>query len=189
MGAATKAASQRSRGGLRRDKKGLGLLVDSRTSERLGRVRQHGTAAELLVRRAAYAVGLRYRVSNADLPGRPDLANRGRRWAIFVHGCFWHRHRSCARATTPKRNRAFWMAKFRRNRDRDLRRARELRAAGYLVLTVWECEAEDARRLAAIIRRFAHALPNRLSRTSALGQLETVRSAECAPLVARTTRR
>lgn len=119
-----------------------GLIVDADTSIRMSRVRQRGTTAELTVRSALYSLGLRFRVSNRDLPGSPDVANRRRKWAVFVHGCFWHRHARCVRTTTPKRNRAFWEAKFAANVARDRRAIRELRAAGYDVLVVWECETE-----------------------------------------------
>lgn len=139
----------------------LGLVVDARTSERLGRIRQKNTAAELLVRRAAYARGLRFRVRNPDLPGRPDLANRSACWAVFVHGCFWHRHKGCRRATTPKRNRPFWLAKFRANVARDRRVAKELERLGYVVVTIWECEAENERELATKLRALAKKIGQR----------------------------
>lgn len=135
------------------------LEVDSDTSVRLGRIRQHGTAAELLVRRAVSVLGLRYRVSNRDLPGSPDLANRAHRWAIFVHGCFWHRHRGCIRTTTPKRNRAFWLAKFDANVARDRRARRALVRQGFTVIVVWECEAEDSRMLAKRLQRLSNTKP------------------------------
>ncbi len=118
------------------------LDVDATTSERMGRVRQKGTAAELAVRAAARRLNLHYRIENRDLPGRPDLANRKRKWAIFVHGCFWHRHQGCVRTTTPKRNRDFWQAKFEANITRDARVIAALQKLGYLVIVIWECEAE-----------------------------------------------
>ena len=119
-----------------------GLILDPSTSERMGGIRQKGTAAELAVRRIATSLGLHYRISNRDLPGSPDLANRSRKWAIFVHGCFWHRHAGCSRTTTPRRNRAFWVAKFEANIARDARVQSELRDLGYRVVVLWECEVE-----------------------------------------------
>lgn len=118
------------------------LVVDRVTSERLGRVRQQGTSPELTVRKIIHRMGHRFRVDNRDLPGSPDIANRTRKWAIFVHGCFWHRHAKCIRATTPKRNRNFWLRKFQQNTARDRRVVAELRANGWAVLTLWECEIE-----------------------------------------------
>jgi DNA mismatch endonuclease, patch repair protein len=128
--------------GVRRSQR-LGLLVDSETSRRLGRVRQRDTDAELRVRRLLSELGLHYRTHNRDLPGSPDIANRKHKWAVFVHGCFWHRHKGCPRTTTPKRNAAFWKAKFEANALRDRRSIRLLRSLGFRVAVVWECEAEE----------------------------------------------
>lgn len=113
-------------------------------SERMSRIRQRGTDPEANVRRAATALGLHYRTSNRDLPGSPDLANRTRKWAIFVHGCYWHHHEGCARATTPKSNRQFWLSKFARNQERDAVAQTELSKLGYRVVTIWECETAGA---------------------------------------------
>jgi DNA mismatch endonuclease (patch repair protein) len=133
----------------------LPLLVDPATSARLGRIRQKDTSAERAVRRVLHAFGLRFRVRNRDLPGAPDAANRVRRWAVFVHGCFWHAHRDCYRATVPKRNREFWLEKFAANRARDVRALRALRRQGYLTLVVWECELDDPGKLARRLRSIA----------------------------------
>jgi DNA mismatch endonuclease (patch repair protein) len=129
------------------------IWVDDETSARMARVGQKGTKPELIVRRMLSALGHRYRVENRDLPGAPDLANRSRGWAIFVHGCFWHRHRGCKKTTTPTRNRAFWLAKFERNVARDKRVVRQLRAGGFSVITVWECETVDVDRLGRRLQR------------------------------------
>jgi DNA mismatch endonuclease, patch repair protein len=128
----------------------LDLELDEATSRRLSKQLQHGTKAELIVRRIAHGLGLRFRVHNRDLPGSPDLANRSRHWAIFVHGCYWHSHRGCERATLPKRNREFWKAKFEANRARDARAIKRLRAEGFRVMTVWECELK---RPKSVIKR------------------------------------
>lgn len=105
------------------------------------------------MRREVASLGHRYRVSNRDLPGCPDLANRRRRWAIFVHGCFWHRHAGCRLATTPKRNAAYWKAKFDDNVARDRRVTQALRDQGFRVLVVWGCELESP-LLRRRLRRF-----------------------------------
>lgn len=108
------------------------------------RVRQRGTSAEKAVASACRKLGISYRLNVKSLPGSPDLANKTHRWAIFVHGCFWHRHQNCTRATTPKRNNSFWVDKFKANRNRDARKLRQLQEAGFKVLVFWECESEDA---------------------------------------------
>jgi len=119
---------------------GYRIVVDEETSARMGRIPQKGTKPELIVRRLIYEGGHRYRVENRDLPGSPDIANRSRGWAVFVHGCYWHRHPGCVKATTPRRNRAFWEAKFQANVERDRRAVRELRRMGYRTIVVWECQ-------------------------------------------------
>lgn len=101
------------------------------------------------VRRVAHALGFRYRLHAPDLPGRPDLVFRTRRKVIFVHGCFWHRHPGCPRTRMPKspERREFWRQKFAQNVQRDARQQQELRAAGWDVLVLWECETEDPDQL------------------------------------------
>lgn len=131
------------------------LVVDAETSARLGRIRQHGTSAELTVRKLLHALGHRFRVHNRDLPGSPDIANRSRKWAVFVHGCFWHRHPGCKRTTKPSRNREFWLQKFKANIARDVRVQAALQEAGYRVVVVWECETKDDKRLKALRRALA----------------------------------
>lgn len=130
------------------------LILDSETSARLGRIRQKNTSAEQAVRQLVYALGSRYRISNRDLPGSPDLVNRGQKWAIFVHGCFWHAHHGCAKATVPKRNREFWLHKFAANRRRDAAAIEKLEALGYRTLVVWECELANPKALARDLKRF-----------------------------------
>lgn len=120
------------------------LVTDEATSTRLGRIRQRDTAPELAVRQMVSALGQRFRVSNRDLPGSPDLANRRKKWAIFVHGCYWHSHIGCERATVPKRNREFWEAKFAANRARDARVIQQLEALMYRTLVIWECESNES---------------------------------------------
>src|SRR3990172_717284 len=121
-------------------------------SRRMATVRSRNTGPELSVRSIVHRYGLRFRLTNRDLPGSPDLVNRSRKWAVFVHGCFWHRHRGCPRTTTPKRNAEFWRAKFRANVLRDRRKERELTKIGYSVLVLWECQAEDPRELSRLLK-------------------------------------
>lgn len=103
------------------------------------RVRGRDTRPERLVRQALNQAGVGYRLGGCGLPGRPDLVMKGRRLAVFVHGCFWHGH-DCARGSRrPKQNADYWLAKIGRNRDRDARVQGELHALGWQVLTLWEC--------------------------------------------------
>ncbi len=130
-----------------------GLIVDPETSARLARIPQARTKPELIVRRELHRLGKRFRVHNKDLPGNPDIANRAQRWVIFVHGCFWHHHLGCKRATIPKRNREFWLSKFAANRERDQRSEKALEQVGFQVITIWECEAEDDASIPVILSK------------------------------------
>ncbi|WP_445005895.1 very short patch repair endonuclease [Halomonas mongoliensis] len=106
-------------------------------------VRQKDTAPEVIVRRLLFRLGLRFRLHVKRLPGSPDIVLRRHSTAIFVHGCYWHRHPGCKHATTPKTNRDYWLPKFKANVERDARQAEALRALGWRVLIVWECETRD----------------------------------------------
>lgn len=128
--------------------------IDPARSALMRRVRREGTRGEEQVARALRALGIRFRRNVKSLPGSPDFANQARRWAVFVHGCFWHRHEACLRATTPTRNRDFWLDKFQANKKRDRKKARLLRGMGFSVLTIWECQVQERsnidRRLARL---------------------------------------
>lgn len=114
--------------------------ADSKRSILMARVRRTGTAAERDVGAALRAMGCSYRLNERSLPGSPDFANRRRNWVVFVHGCFWHHHTGCKRATVPKTNEAFWRQKFATNRSRDAHAIRALRRKSYRTVIVWECE-------------------------------------------------
>ncbi len=118
----------------------------------MSRVRGKHTKPEMRVRQAAHALGLRFRLHRNDLPGRPDLAFPKHRVALFVHGCFWHRHRDCPKASTPKSRLDFWQAKFDANVLRDVRVSADLEALGWRVLTIWECESKKPEKLDAILK-------------------------------------
>ncbi len=133
-------------------------MVDSLTmaerSRVMSRVRSKDTKPEMLVRRLTHGMGYRYRLHDKKLPGRPDLVFRRRCKVIFVHGCFWHRHRNCALARLPKSRRDFWTPKLNANRKRDERNLRKLAKTGLSALVIWECEIGDADALARRIRDF-----------------------------------
>lgn len=115
-------------------------LTSAQRSAHMARIRATDTGPEMVVRRAAHALGLRFRLHRGDLPGSPDLVFPGRGYALFVHGCYWHRHPGCRLAYTPKSNTAFWQAKFDRNVARDAEAIAALRAAGWQADVIWECE-------------------------------------------------
>ena len=124
-------------------------------------VKSRDTTPELAVRRILRAAGIGYRLGGGGLPGRPDLVMKGRRAVVFVHGCFWHGHDCPRGARQPKANAAYWAGKIGRNRDRDATARAALEAAGWRVVTVWECgmKAPDfADRLVAAVRGQAAAV-------------------------------
>jgi DNA mismatch endonuclease (patch repair protein) len=118
-------------------------------------IRGVDTKPELAVRQWLTRAGIRYRLHRKDLPGRPDVCIAGRRLALFVHGCFWHRHPGCRLAYTPKSNVERWQAKFDENVARDALKAAALEAAGWRVAVIWECEVRSGAyeaRLGEILR-------------------------------------
>lgn len=123
-------------------------------SEMMGRVRSKDTTPEVRTRSAAHALGHRFRIHVADLPGKPDLANKARRWAIFVHGCFWHPHEKCRLASKPRSNTGYWSDKLARNQERDAIHEQALRDFGYRVLVVWECETRDDAKVREVLAAF-----------------------------------
>lgn len=116
-------------------------------SEAMSRIRSRGTTPERRVCAALHALGLRFRKNARDLPGKPDICNRRRKWVVLVHGCFWHSHEGCRLASSPKSNGAYWAPKLAGNAARDKRARRALSALGYQTFVIWECEARDAERL------------------------------------------
>jgi DNA mismatch endonuclease (patch repair protein) len=118
-------------------------IVDRETrSKIMGAVRTENTGPELSVRRFLHRRGFRYRLHDKRLPGTPDIVLPSYKTAIFVHGCFWHRHAGCKKATTPKSNSAYWEKKFRENIERDDRKKKELEEAGWRVIIVWQCQTD-----------------------------------------------
>lgn len=115
-------------------------------------VKQRNTAPEMIIRKALWGLGYRYRLHVKNLPSRPDIVFPSRRRVIFVHGCFWHRHPGCRRTTTPVSRRDFWEAKFAANVARDAASVIALENAGWQVLVVWECEVKVKDRTALVER-------------------------------------
>lgn len=121
----------------------------------MSRIRGKDTKPEMRVRRLVHGMGYRYRLHAKELPGCPDLVFRPRRKAIFVHGCFWHRHPGCSANRIPKTRPDYWRAKLDRNVERDRQNEAALKADGWSVLVIWECETKgDSDHLARRIRAF-----------------------------------
>lgn len=131
-------------------------LTPAQRSERMARIRGKDTGPELTVRRLVHGAGYRYRLHDKRLPGRPDLVFPARRKAIFVHGCFWHRHPdpACKLARLPKSRPDFWTPKLEGNQARDRRAQEDLRGRGWSFLVVWECEIRHKEQLINNIKAF-----------------------------------
>lgn len=115
-------------------------VVDAQTRSRMmAGIRGRETQPEIVLRRALHARGIRYRLHDKRLPGRPDLVFPKYTAVCLVHGCFWHRHKGCRYTTTPATRPEFWRNKFAENVARDKRNELALKAAGWRVATVWEC--------------------------------------------------
>jgi DNA mismatch endonuclease, patch repair protein len=123
-------------------------------SERMRRIRKKDTKPELLVRRILHAMGYRYRLHQPNLPGRPDIVLARHRTAIFVHGCFWHRHDCAGGRKLPKSKPEYWGPKLERNRLRDEVSLARLHELGWRVLVVWECETKNNKRLSQELAKF-----------------------------------
>ncbi len=117
-------------------------MVDKITKEArsklMSKIHSNNTGPEITVRRMLRSSGIGYRLHKPKLPGRPDIIMKGRKAVIFVHGCFWHQH-DCRIANVPTSNTAYWVEKFKRNKERDQQNLLELRELGWRVLIVWEC--------------------------------------------------
>lgn len=109
----------------------------------MSRIRGKHTGPEVRLRSLLHNAGYRFRLHDPKLPGKPDIVLRKYRTAIFVNGCYWHRHEECPKATTPKTHSDFWSEKFAKTVERDRRKRDELEEQGWQVITVWECELEQ----------------------------------------------
>jgi DNA mismatch endonuclease (patch repair protein) len=138
------------------------VLTKKHRSWNMGRVRGKDTKPELLVRSVLHRNGYRFRLHAKGLPGKPDIVLAKHHTVVFVHGCFWHRHKRCPDATVPKSRTEFWIEKFTDNVKRDVRNQAALRTLGWTIIIVWECEIAKPDRLAERLRREIGASSNKL---------------------------
>jgi len=123
-------------------------------------VRSTDTVPEKRVRSLLHRLGFRFRLHRHDLPGKPDVVLPKYRTVVFVHGCFWHRHPNCPRATTPASRQKYWLPKFRRTVKRDRDHQEKLSESGWNVVIIWECETRD---LDSLEQKLAKKIYNGLS--------------------------
>ena len=149
-------------------------IVDpARRSKMMSKIRSKNTKPELTLRRALHARGYRYQLHRRDLPGSPDLVFPKYRSIVFVHGCFWHRHVGCTKATLPKTRIEFWEKKFDDNLERDRRTLVQLRKAEWQTLVVWECELAKV-SIAVTVDRVAKWLDGNLATHTTSGLTNTI---------------
>lgn len=130
----------------------MDIISKERRSWNMSRIRSRDTGPEQLVRATLHRLRCSFELYTPGLPGRPDIVLPKRRLAIFVHGCFWHRHRACKFAYTPKSRVRFWRKKFRENVERDCQKRDALRKQGWRVQVIWECETRDLDHLEKRVR-------------------------------------
>jgi DNA mismatch endonuclease (patch repair protein) len=131
----------------------MDIVNKARRSENMRRIRSRDTKPEMVVRRTAFGLGYRYRLHQKTLPGSPDLVFPKLRTTLFVHGCFWHRHKGCPNCTSPSTRPEFWEKKFAGNMARDRRNVSALKRLGWRVAIIWECETTDLNALARRLQR------------------------------------
>jgi DNA mismatch endonuclease (patch repair protein) len=133
----------------------MDTLSPEMRSAQMAKIRSKDTSPELAVRRMVHRMGFRYRLHVGSLPGKPDLVFPAKRKAIFVHGCFWHRHGAiCPLSRMPKSRIEFWQAKLAQNKKRDEKTRRKLRAAGWRTMVVWECQLKHPETLEKRLLKF-----------------------------------
>lgn len=129
-------------------------LCHEQRSRQMALVRAKNTKPEMRVRHAAHALGFRYRLHRKDIPGCPDLVFPSKCKIIFVHGCFWHRHKGCSRCRLPKSRLNFWKSKLVTNVERDKKVKKKLQRLGWNILVIWECQTLHEKELKTTLRRF-----------------------------------
>lgn len=131
----------------------MDTITKKHRSWNMSRIRSTDTLAERTVRAYLRKRKLRFRSNQRSLPGKPDVVFPELSAILFIHGCFWHSHRGCERATMPKTHRAYWGPKLMANRKRDQRHYKQLRNLGFRVHVIWECQCKSQSKLDNLYRR------------------------------------
>ena len=122
-------------------------ISKEKRSWNMSRIKGKNTRPERIVRSMIHEMGFRFRLHSKELPGKPDIVLKKHKTVIFVHGCFWHRHRNCRKSTVPKTNTETWIAKFRENQKRDALNEKKISELGWRLIKIWECETENTNAL------------------------------------------
>ena len=121
--------------------------VSEQRSRNMSAIKSKNTKPEINVRKVLHSMGYRFRLHSKDLPGSPDIVLPKYKTVIFVHGCFWHRHKDCKYATTPKTRQEFWNKKFTTNIERDLEIHEKIKNLNWRSVVIWECETKNMKNL------------------------------------------
>jgi len=134
--------------------KGYKFTSDRKTSKRMSSIIPNKTKPELYVKNILDDNGYEYESNVTELPGRPDIVFRNKKKIIFIHGCFWHRHKGCKKNTTPKKNVLYWKNKFKKTCERDKNNQKKLKNMGWDIKVVWECELQNSTSISEDIIKF-----------------------------------
>lgn len=118
-------------------------LTPEKRSWNMSHIRSNNTSIEVKVRKYLFSLGFRYRKNDKRLPGKPDIVLPKYKTVVFIHGCFWHRHPNCKRASTPKTRENYWIPKFQRNVENDKKNLTTLQSLGWHTIVIWECEVNN----------------------------------------------
>ena len=121
--------------------------VSDQRSRNMSAIKSKNTKPEIKVRKVLHSMGYRFRLHSKDLPGSPDIVLPKYKTVIFVHGCFWHRHKNCKYASTPKTRQEFWNKKFKTNIERDLEIQDKIKNLDWRSVVIWECETKNMENL------------------------------------------
>jgi len=122
------------------------IKVSEKRSRNMSAIRSKNTKPEIAVRKLLHSLGYRFRLHKKNLPGSPDIVLPKYKTVIFVHGCFWHRHKNCKYASTPKTRKEFWEKKFRENINRDNLNQANLSLKGWKIIIIWECQLKGDKK-------------------------------------------
>ncbi len=136
-------------------------LTKNARSWNMSRIRSKDTKPEKIVRSMLHRIGYRFRLHRKDLPGKPDIVLPKYKTVIFIHGCFWHRHKGCKRCTTPSTNQKYWIPKLEHNVVKDKTNQKVIKKSGWKPIIIWECETKDLVKLSKKINKALKTNPQR----------------------------
>lgn len=131
-------------------------LTKVRRSWNMSRIQSKDTKPEKIIRSLLHRMGYRFCLYRKDLPGKPDIVLPKYKTVVFVHGCFWHRHKKCKRCTTPSTNKQYWLNKFIRNQAKDKLNIQQLKDIGWKTIILWECEVNNIEKMTSILNRIKY---------------------------------